>query len=133
MTPLMDELEILNNLHNFRHGMEDKINDNMINYIINHINYLFFNFRNILKNKYENEMFNMRNYFDNQNNILNNEITELRNEVIYLNNKPQRIEYVDSKQETVSEILEVIDMNKELMGDQSYIEIMDKLMIIYNR
>ena len=64
MTPLMDELEILNNLHNFRHGMEHKINDNMINYIINHINYLFFNFRNILKNKYENEMFNMRNYFD---------------------------------------------------------------------
>ena len=74
----------------------------------------------------------LRNESNNRMNNLHNEIFQLRNELRYLMNKERENENV-SKKDIIAEVLEVIDTKKHTMEDQSYRDIMEKLMIIYNR
>ena len=133
MTVLVsNEHELLNNLDSLINIIKNKISDNTINYIVNSINCMFFNFKQGLRQKYEKDMNELRNESNNRMNNLHNEIFQLRNELRYLMNKERENENV-SKKDIIAEVLEVIDTKKHTMEDQSYRDIMEKLMIIYNR
>ena len=127
-----NEPELLNNLDNLVNIIKNKISDNTINYIVNSINFMFFNFKQALRQKYEKDMNELRNESNNRMNNLHIEIFELRNEIRYLVNE-QRQDENFSKKDIIAEVLEVIDKKKHTMEDQSYRDIMEKLMIIYNR
>ena len=132
MTPLIiNDTELLNNLDTLVNMIKDKINDNTINYIVNSINYMFFNFKQALKDKYEKDMNKLRTDSNNRTHQLNDKIFKLKNEIRYLIIQQQ--EPIFSKKNIIAEVLEIVDIKKHTMEDQSYRDITEKLMIIYNR